>query len=70
MALSVGHSMLQDATKKLEIKWERVRRDWDDEMARRFDVEFISPLRPRVKASLAAIGRVSDIVAQARRDCE
>lgn len=62
--------MLQEAMKKLQIKWERARRDWDDEMTRRFDEQYIAPLKPRVKASLAAISRVGEVVGQARRECE
>jgi hypothetical protein len=62
--------MLQEAMKHLEIRWERVKPDWDDQMARDFAAEHVAPMKPRVKSALAAIARVSEQVAKARRECE
>jgi hypothetical protein len=70
MSFTVGHTQLQDALKELMIRWERTKQKWDDQKSREFEEEMIAPLKPRIKATLAALERVGSVAAQARRECE
>ena len=70
MSITVGHTQLQDALKDLATRWERVKLHWEDEQSRQFEQDFIAPLKPKIKATLAALERVGSVVGQARRECE
>jgi hypothetical protein len=70
MSISVGHTQLQDATKELLIRWERAKQEWTDQKSRELEEDFVAPLKPKVRATLASLSRVGSIVAQARRECE
>ena len=70
MSITVGHAQLQDALKELTIRWERVKHKWDDQKTREFEEDMVAPLKPKIKATLAALERVGSVVAQARRECE
>jgi len=70
MSISVGNTMLQEATKMMLIHWERCKEEWNDEKTREFERDFIEMLKPRLRATLAAMDRVSDQTEQARRECE
>jgi hypothetical protein len=70
MSISVGNTMLQDATKLLMLHWERCKSEWNDDKAREFEQDYIEMLKPRLRSTLAAMDRVSDQASQARRECE
>jgi hypothetical protein len=70
MSISVGHTQLQDATKELMIRWDRAKQQWNDQKSREIEEDFIAPLKPKVRATLAALSRVGSIIGQARRECE
>jgi len=70
MGISVGNTMLQEATKLLMIHWERTKSDWTDEKAREFEQDYIELLKPRLRSTLAAMDRASDLAGQAKRECE
>lgn len=70
MSISVGNTMLQEATKLLLMHWERCKDEWNDEKTREFERDYIDQLKPRLRSTLAAMDRVSDQASQARRECE
>lgn len=70
MSITVGQTQLQDATKELLFRWERTRQNWSDQKSHEINEEFIEPLKPRVRATLAALARVGGVIGQARRECE
>jgi hypothetical protein len=70
MSLSVGQIQLQEAYKELRLKWAEARSYWDDAMSRDFEQQHIAPLERQIKAALAAMEQLGEVVWQARRDCE
>lgn len=69
MSAGVAQARLKDALRDLKARWETVRGDWDDAAAREFTKDVIEPLELRVLASIGAMGRMSEVIAAARRDC-
>jgi hypothetical protein len=61
--------MVADAAKQLVDAWRVARRDWDDDMARWFEAEFLEPLSPRIREAIAAMDTLGSMNAQAERDC-
>jgi hypothetical protein len=47
-----------------------VKQEWQDQKSRELEEDFIEPLKPKVRATLASLSRVGSIVGQARRECE
>ncbi|MGE3108330.1 MAG: hypothetical protein AB7G11_16385 [Phycisphaerales bacterium] len=70
MSISVGNTMLQEATKVLLMHWNRAKSEWSDEKARQFEQDYLDMLRPRLRSALAAMDRAAEIVSQARSECE
>ena len=69
MSISVGNTMLQEATKMLMLHWQRARSEWNDEKARQFEEDYIELLKPRIRSSLAAMDRAAEVVQHARNEC-
>lgn len=61
---------LSEALEKLEIAWAAVREHWDDPASRHFEEEHMNSIRPKVRCSMDSVARLSEVVGQARRDCE
>ena len=70
MSMSASKSMVSDAAKQLIEAWRVARRDWDDETARRFEAEFLEPISPKIRGTVAAIDKLSTLSTRAKRDCE
>ncbi len=69
MSMSVGNTMLQEATKVLFIHWQRASSEWNDEKARQFEQDYFDLLKPRLRGTLAAMDRASEIASQAKNEC-
>lgn len=70
MSMSASKSMVADAAKQLIDAWRIARRDWDDDVARKFESEFLQPISPRVRGTVAAIDKLAALATRAERDCE
>ena len=55
MSLSVTRGIIADGAKELRRAWHQVRKDWDDENARKFEEHFLEPLAPTIKSAVDAI---------------
>lgn len=66
--LSSGAAKLALALKHLTVKWDSARDSWDDATSKAFHEEHIEPLRPKVKETLEAVGRLAEVLARAARD--
>lgn len=70
MSLSAGRNMLRGAVKDLLVKWEQARLGWDDPMSQELEKFHLAPLEPKARNALAAMDKMTELVAQARRECE
>jgi hypothetical protein len=48
---------------------EETRSQWDDDMGRGFDAQYLAPLEPKVRRALDAIRHLADSLARAEREC-
>ena len=69
MSLSVSKGMVADASKQLIAAWKKARRDWDDDVAQRFEEEFLDPLSPKIRGTIAAMDKLASLSTRAERDC-
>ena len=70
MSLSVGRTKLLTSLKDLRARWDKVRRHWDDPVARKFEEEFLAPLEGKARAGVSAMENMYEIIVKARKDCE
>ena len=69
MSLGSARTRLRGSLKELQIRWDEVRRSWDDVKSRDFEKQFLQPLEPRIRAAMTAMEKMEGILAGARRDC-
>jgi hypothetical protein len=70
MSVGVGQLQLSRALKDFKQRWAQSRGQWDDAAAEKFEEEFVRPLDQQVSQAIAAIGRMAEMLAAAKRDCE
>ncbi|MFN0010463.1 MAG: hypothetical protein ACKVS8_02340 [Phycisphaerales bacterium] len=70
MSASVGQARLKDALKALHVRLEATRSQWSDAARSEWDAEYIAPLEAQVRKAMDAIGRLAEVAAHARRECE
>lgn len=54
----------------LDSAWEKTRQDWRDDMTRRFDTDYWTPLRNRSRSYLNDLRKLMDFLEAAERDTE
>jgi hypothetical protein len=69
MSLSVGRYKLYTALKDLALRWEECKDQWHDSVRREFEEKQWAPLEPHVKAALAAMDRLDQVLIKVRNDC-
>jgi hypothetical protein len=67
--LSAGAAKLELALKSLRVTLSAVEREWNDAAQRKFREEHLSAIEPKTRNMFEAIGRMSDVLAAAERDC-
>lgn len=70
MSLDTGRYQLYSTFSDVERRWEAVREGWQDAIQQKFDEDYWQPLVPLVNRTLSAIDRLSQVLNQARRECE
>ncbi len=68
--LITAAAKLQEAQKTFRTVKADTAEQWNDEIYRNFDERFLVPLDQRVERMIAAIGRLSEMLNAAQRDCE
>ena len=69
MSLGASKGMVADAAKQLIDAWRVARRNWDDDKARWFESEFLTPISPKIRGTISAMDKLASLAAQAERDC-
>jgi hypothetical protein len=70
MSLVVSQTQLKGAAKELFTRWDEAVARWDDPMRHAFEKDFLAPLDPKIRSTLAAMDRMGEMLARARRECE
>lgn len=69
MSMNTAQNRLKQAAKELSIHWDAARSSWDDTMSRRFHESHLAPLEPMIRSTVAAMEKMSELLARARHDC-
>lgn len=70
MSLGVPPARLKDGLKELRIAWGRTKEEWSDQASIKFEQEFIATIDSKVHAAITAMGRLSEVLDAARRECD
>ena len=70
MSIESSRGELTAAMAHLEEAWDEIQHLWRDNRARDFEKRFVQPLRPQSNVALSALGEISELLAQVRRDCQ
>jgi hypothetical protein len=68
--LTSGAAKIASAYKTLKLRWESTTELWQDGNQRRFDENFIAPLESQIASALTAIGKLTEVLERAERECE
>jgi hypothetical protein len=66
--LVTGAKRLQKATKLLKEKWIETRGYWNDQTAQEFEETYLQPLGDRVNLTIAAVGRLAEVMQRAEQE--
>ena len=69
MSLSTSRYQLANAMKTLQAQWNVAGEKWRDTVRTEFAEKHYEPLVARMQGVLAAMDRLDNVLAQARRDC-
>ncbi len=69
MSLDTGRYQLYSAMKTLREQWDAAGEHWQDVVRQQFTEKFWDVLEPRVRDTVAAIDRLTQIVTRARQEC-
>jgi hypothetical protein len=68
LSLSAAQSHAEASLRAFRAHWQAVRQDWDDEVADRFEREYVEPLTSRVQRFKQACARFDEVLSQAEGD--
>jgi hypothetical protein len=68
--LTAGAAKLELAVQSLQATTDLLEESWNDEAFQRFRDTHLTPMEPKVKLVLDAVRRLSELLANAQRDCE
>ncbi len=69
MGVDFSRTRLQQTLKELNLRWEKANVDWDDKVSREFQDTYIRQLEPKVKATMDAMEKMSELLKRLKRDC-
>ncbi|MEX0655389.1 MAG: hypothetical protein WD534_12380 [Phycisphaeraceae bacterium] len=70
MSMHAGRAKLHEAFKQLTRQWQQTQRDWQDPASRAFEKKYLQPLESDVRMAGTAMGRMSELLQRARRECD
>jgi hypothetical protein len=70
VSLPSARGQLKSSLAQLKVTWEQLRPLWNDPVSRGFERDFLLPLEPAARATMAAMDKMGDLLARCRHDCE
>ncbi len=67
--LQTGAARLHLALKTLRLRWEETKEHWGDKTRVAFEENHLSDIEPVISSTLEAVGRMSEMLGRAQRDC-
>jgi hypothetical protein len=69
MSVHGSRGRVQVALKDLHIAWNKVTETWNDVVSREFERNRLDPLEGKVRAAVAAMEQIGEVLARCRREC-
>lgn len=69
ISLHDGKANLLHAAKRLQLRWQDVRQQWNDKVSEKFERQHLQPLEPQVKTAIQAIERLAEVLSRAEAEC-
>ena len=63
-----GTKRVQKATKSLKEQWLWTKEYWRDQTAEKYEAEYLQPLGEKVRMTLTAVDRLTEILEEAEKD--
>ena len=70
MSSRISSNILDEATRKLQLEWERTRTTWTDAKSEEFYQRFVEPLPALVAQAGSAMEELNLLMNKVRHDCE
>ena len=70
MSLHTGQANMRKASKDLAARWGEVRSVWRDDIAKKFEDEYIYSLLRELRVAQEAMAHMGSVITQIRQDCE
>ena len=70
MGVHEGSGTLSKAMKELLRRWADAKANWSDAKSEEFEETYIIPLERDLRGATTAMDHISQVLAQARRDCQ
>lgn len=70
MSMNSAHNRLKRAEKDFRIRWDQTQQTWQDDVARKYEKDFLEPLLARVRAAHDAMIHLESVLTVLRHDCE
>lgn len=69
MGVDFSRTRLQQTLKELMLRWEKANVDWDDQVSREFKETYLNQLDSKVKTTMDAMEKMSELLRRLKRDC-
>jgi hypothetical protein len=69
MSLVSARAKIGTAHRQLLAEWERAKESWDDPASQAFERHHVAPLEHSVRAAIAAIEHMAEVLDRVRREC-
>lgn len=70
MSVKASKGKLEKSTKNLLVAWDETKESWRDAKAHEFEKHYIADLTDTVIAASRAMGKIDDLLAKLKKDCE
>lgn len=70
MSIDVGRAKLNQAMKRLLVRWRQTQASWRDSVGRDFETRQLAPMESDIRSGLGAMERMSEVLQRLRRECE
>jgi hypothetical protein len=70
MGMLEGRAKVGKSVKELMAHWTETKSQWDDFTSKKFEEKFLTPIQQDAKQAAGAMDAMSQILQQAKRDCE
>ena len=67
--MATAKAQMTKATKKLLLRWDDANTQWNDPVSRSMEKKHIEPLQSSVRAAIAAMDTMGELLARAEQEC-